>query len=96
MKPSSRVNHDHIKPMAAGLLGFSAKSQEALHEHALWYLSDQKPDEVTILELFDSKEAAAAQSAGHQHIGVQHGAPHVEGIEVETRESIEVRALIQL
>lgn len=93
MKPASTVDPAHIQEYG-GNLGLSSESQEKLHEHALWYLSDQTPEEVTVLEFFDSKQSSAA---GHHHVGVQHGSPEVKGFEhLKTRQSIEIRVIVEV
>ena len=56
--------------------------------HKWWYLSDQTPDEVTLIKCFDSQEDGARLTPHTAFLdaGASKDAPH--------RESIEVRALV--
>jgi len=61
-------------------------------EHEWCWIKDQTPDEVLIIQLFDSEAERVGRGVAG---GVMHSSIHLEGTEgEEARESVEVRCLV--
>jgi len=61
-------------------------------EHEWYWIKDQSPEEVLIIQLFDSEAEREGRGVAG---GVMHSSVHLEGTEAEeARESVEVRCLV--